>query len=152
MASALQLGEAEIFDYLLGKTSDTVGTEAFRDELPALFKNATIDYMWAFFYKGGATPSESRQLPGLSCGLVGEYMFDGIFTNKADAQTYACLLRNNLPPDVSALTYVNYLLPMQDPLIERVVMKRGKDQVQSGEGRVWNLTAVWEAGIKSVIA
>jgi hypothetical protein len=149
MASTLQLGEAELFDYLLGKTSDTEDTHAFRNELPALFDDASIDYIWAFFYKGGGLPSESRQLPGRSCGVVGEFMFDGAFTSKATAQTYACLLRNNLPPDVSTLTYVNYLLPTQDPLIERAVVKRGKDQATSGEARVWHLTAVWEAGIKS---
>jgi len=98
---------------------------------------------------GGGSSSESRQLPGRSCGLVGQVVFSGIFTNKADAQTYACLLRNTFPADPDDLTNVNYMIGTQDPMIQRGVVKRDPDSTTSGEARVWALTAEWEAGIKS---
>jgi len=150
MASTLQTGEAALFDYLLGlATPDVLNTHAFRDELPADFDDATIDHIWTFHYMGGGTPSESRQLPGRSCGLVGTFVFSGLFTNKADAQTFACLLRNNIPPTLNSLTNVDYMNPTQDPMIQRGVVKRDPDQTTSGEARVWALTAEWEAGIDS---
>lgn len=149
MASTLQTGEASIFDHFLALTSDTENTQAFRDELPAVFEDAVVDKVWTLHYMGGGSSSESRQLPGRSCGLVGQVVFSGIFTNKADAQTYACLLRNTFPADPDDLTNVNYMIGAQDPMIQRGVVKRDPESTTSGEARVWALTAEWEAGIKS---
>jgi len=154
MASTLQTGEASVFDYFLALTSDTEGTdseyaEAWRDELPAVFDDANVDKVWTFHYMGGGTSSETRQLPGRSCGLVGQFVFSGIFTSKATAQEYACLLRNNFPADPDELTNVNYMIGTQDPMIQRGVALRDPESTNSGEARVWALTAEWEAGIRS---
>jgi len=148
-ASPLQLGEAAIFDYFLDLTSDTEDQEAYREEFPAVFEDEKYTKVWTLHFKGGGTPGQTQQQPGKSCGIVGDLIFDGAFTNRAEAQTYACLLRENFPPAAGTLTNVNYVMPTTDPMIERAVVKRKSDQTTSGEARVWRLTAEWETGIQS---
>lgn len=144
--SKLTAGEKALFDLILAAfTADTENVQAYRDEYPAVFPDATVDYMWTAYFQGGGTPDETTQAPSKSCGINGMFTFDGVFTSKATAQTYACTLKTILPPASS--TNLNYMIWTKDPEIIRSVVKREADQSTSGEVRVWRLTAEFEASI-----
>jgi len=143
--SALTTGEIALFDYILaGFPADTEDTEAFRDELPAVF-NTDNSRMWTAFFEGGGTPTDVNQTPNQSCEINGRFVFDGVFTSKATAQTYACTIKTLFNTD--AVTNVNHTEMTQDPLITRAVVNRDPDQTTSGEKRVWRLQVEIEAGI-----
>lgn len=145
--SPLTVGEKTLFELILTAfPSDTEDVEAFRDEYPAVFADANVDYMWTAYFTGGGTPDDTTQAPSRSCGIRGVFMFDGVFNSKAKAQEYACTLKETLPPTSS--TNLNFMLWSKDPEIERSVVKRDADQTASGEARVWRLTAEFDTSFK----
>jgi|TARA_R100000789_G_scaffold92033_2_gene90388 hypothetical protein len=145
MASALETGEIAFFDYILaGFPADTEDTEAFRDEFPALF-DSDNGRIWTAYFEGGGEPDDTSQTANQSCAINGRGVFEGGFTSKATAQTYACTLKTLFNTD--GITNVAYCLMSTDPKIERGVMKRNADQTTSGEVRVWLLTVEFTMGI-----
>ena len=144
--SKLTAGEKALFDLILAVfPDDTEDVEAYRDEYPAVFPDASVGYMWTAYFMGGGLPDETTQAPSRSCGIRGMFMFDGVFTSKEKAQTYACTLKTVLPPTTS--TNLNFMLWTKDPEIVRSVVKREADQPTSGEVRVWRLTAEFDVSI-----
>ena len=135
--SALTTGEKAIFNYVLAAFSaDTENTHAFRDELPAVFDSSNTR-MWTVYFEGGGTPDDVGQTPNQSCNINGTGRFDGVFTLRATAQTYACTLKTLF--NTSTLTNVDHVLLTQDPIITRAVVHRDPDMATSGEVRVWRL-------------
>jgi len=145
--SPLTAGEKALFDLILAAfPADTENAEAYRDEYPDVFPDETVDYMWTAHFQGGGVSDETTQAPSRSCGIRGAFVFDGVFNDKDTAQTYACTLKETLPPASS--TNLNFMLWTKDPEIVRAVVKRKADQTTSGEARVWRLTAEFDASIK----
>jgi|TARA_R100000049_G_C1949390_1_gene96121 hypothetical protein len=148
--SALTTGEIALFDYIFAGINaahaddDTVGTQAFRDELPAVF-NSDNARMWTAYFEGGGEPDDVNQTANQSCKINGRFVFDGVFTSKATAQQYACTIKTLFNTD--SVTNVAYTEMTQDPLIVRAVVNRDPDQATSGEVRVWRLTVEFNTGM-----
>ena len=143
--SPLTTGENAFFDYILaGFPADTEDTHAFRDELPGTFNTDNL-HIWTAYFQGGGEPDDTSQTANQSCAINGRGVFEGGFTTKADAQTYACTLKTLFNTD--GITNVPHCTITTDPLIERRVMNRNADLATSGEVRVWYLIVEFEMGI-----
>jgi len=118
--------EQAVLDYFAAKIGDNTGVQAFCGEIPAGAYNC-----WMFEINGGPEPLDAMFVsdnPG-NCGRWRmSAMVQALFTERADAQYVAGVVRTLVPAEEDFLKNVKWLRPVGEPTIERVVVDtRGKE-------------------------
>ena len=152
-ASAWQTAEERTAKWLASKLGQTFGKNAYVGEIPKNFAYTDREGMWWFGIQGGGTPQDyefNMNTPGACNERLMSAEFEGVWTDRADAQAVAGKLMDILPCAEYAIKQVRRLRITSDPSITRAVVQRKEDLALGGDCQVWRVRVELEILIKKV--